>query len=153
MRWPLLLIFILLYIILGYLREEYFVQTNFWLGYLWSKDSTYEPILKYRPFFRLFDYYPLYYTKFIATLLFTILFYYLSRAFLINVPHTRQLLGVLKQIYLLLFSIACVLFAGSWFTEVVHAIYPVSRFLIGILHSPLPVIVLFLSPHVSQKSN
>lgn len=122
--------------ILGFIREFIFENINTHLYYLW-KDEHNPYLPEVLSFLKGFSYYPLYYSKFLLIVVFTILFLYgsilLIKQFFNDKRYPKITTGFFAGIFLLsalIFGIGYALGSG-------HDAYGISRKLIEFIQSPL----------------
>lgn len=126
---------------LGYFREFFFLQTNIVMYNKWS-NSNY-PVKYSMSWMNHFEYWTIYYAKWIFTLLFIIAFYFLQRLILHYFAVSRfNLTLLLNAFYVTLFTV-CVMavLIGLAFGNFAKG-YSLSRIIAGILQSPVAIMVI-----------
>jgi hypothetical protein len=152
LTWSLLLIFIFAF--LGYIREFFFVHLNVILYEKYYHTTSEAPFPSIMNGFRVFSYDTLYYSKYMYTLLFVLLFFaanYFAVKKLTEKPFlTKLLLYTFAAMFLLAFlSMAY----GYFFKERLQADeYTLSRWLMGIAQSPIICLILLASEKLYSKS-
>lgn len=150
-RKAVLILLVVLLIVLGFLREFIFVNTN---SVLYSK--YYNEDYKIHPFFNFyksFSYSAIYAGKWILTAFFIIAYFALQYFF------CKQLLkDNITQKWLLLFYVFLVIlsaltFGIGWIAGSMNQGYTFSRIFLGILQSPLPVMFVLPVHYFSKKLN
>lgn len=146
----------------GFLRDFIFVTLNARLSYLWYQDPFY-----YEEWgeiiFGQFSYYPLYYTKFILTFLFS--FIYLAITFFIVkiiFPNARKYYRFIVMSYVVITVASLLIFGGGYLVEFFYDpevlltlkkagkapslnAYHLSRYIMGFVQSPILSAILILS--------
>jgi len=144
MKFKLILV-LLLFGVLGYVREFFFVQMNVILYQKYYNSVNEEfPVAKIMQIFNNFTYETLYYSKYIFTLISVGLFYILSF-------YSFKYINLLKNIkylnycYLLLLTLATLSMLYGYFinNRLQDSEYTLSRWLLGIAQSPIVFIILF----------
>jgi len=151
-KYILFFVFALLFGMLGFFRDYFFVNYNNVMYFLYNGDTT-VPVNPHFSFFLSVPYKTVYYLKYIFTILFVLAFYLISRWCLKLFTGNRVLLKWLTYSYLVLFGISMVLMLWSYFVKMKldSDEYSVSRWLMGIAQSPLPVLF-FLATHKLIKN-
>jgi hypothetical protein len=146
-KYILFVLFCLVFGALGFFREYFFREYNNVMYTMYNGEST-MPVNKNFEFFMSFSYKTVYYLKYIFTILFVLAFYLISVGCIKLFTGNRVLLKWFTYSYLVLFGISMVLMLWSYFVRVKldSDEYSVSRWLMGIAQSPLPVLF-FLATH------
>ena len=126
-------------IILGFLREFIFVHINAHLFALWYEEPSEATDLI--PFMKQMDYYPLYYSKWILTVVFAVLFY-AATAGVLKVIFNRYFWRELGAIYIVLLVFAGFAMSIGALLNATDEAYTIARFLMGIAQSPLLLMVM-----------
>lgn len=133
---------------IGFFREFLFMNINEQLFALWydepSRASDAIPLLKS------LDYYPLYYSKWILTALFSVLFYGLTIGVL-HVVFNRTFWKEVALIYGILIVCSVLAMAYGYFTGTLHDTYLLARLFMGVAQSPL--ILMVMIPGIWLRKN
>jgi hypothetical protein len=146
--------FVLAFGLLGFYRDYFFAHYNNVMYFMYNGDTT-VPI---RPDFNWllnFSYKTVYYLKYLFTFLFVFAFYGLSIWCLkLNSPN-KNLLKWLSYSYLVLLLLSSLLMLWSYFVKVKldSDEYSVSRWMMGIAQSPLPLIFFLATAKLNEKTN
>ncbi len=137
---------------LGYYREFFFGHLNNTMYYLYHGNTT----VPVHPQFQVFlsvSYKTLYYLKYIFTLLSFVLFFGISFWCLKVFTQNKNLLKWFTYSYLVLLLLSSVLMLWSYFVRVNldSDEYSVSRWLMGVAQSPLPVLFFLATNKLNAK--
>jgi hypothetical protein len=147
------ILFFFLFAVLGFLREFYFVNMNNILYMKWYNATSVMPVPDLmKPFLNL-EYDTLYYLKYPATVICTLLYFFLSVYALRVLTNNRSLTRILVYVYTGLFVFAAITMAygflkGHWTDDE----YTISRWLMGIVQSPIICLILLASEKLYTKS-
>lgn len=138
-------------IVLGFLREFIFVNTN---SILYSKfyNENY-PIHSFFNFFKSKSYNFIYISKWFLTFLFILMYFYaqvLTTKFLLKDNILRKWFFFF---YLFLVILSVITFAVGWLAGNLNQGYIFSRLFLGILQSPLPIMFLLPVYYFTKKLN
>ena len=125
---------------LGFLRDFIFIQTNIIMFNKWS-NSEYE-FHSSMNWLNSFDYWTLYYAKWFLTALFIVLYFILSRHCIKLLFNQKLFLHLLFFFFLLILSFAAGSLFFGWLTDGLDKGYLFSRLFVGILQSPLPLMLI-----------
>jgi len=143
----LLLLGVLCILVVSFMREYVFIQINEQLYALWySLPSTANQSI---PFLMSLDYYPLYYSKWVLTLLFALVFL-LNASFILHVIFKRYYLRELLAIYVLITVGAASSLAIAWMMGDVQDGYLIARFLMGLAQSPVPLMIMIPAAYLRK---
>jgi hypothetical protein len=142
---------ILGFFILGFIRDETFIQANYWLGYKNNHDPEYFKVLKYNFFFELFSYYGLYYFKFLLTLLFSVIYWTISLLTIWFAFKNKTYLKWATYFYTATFFASILIYLSGYLIFDLYKTYEFSRFIAGIIQSPMACMLLFLAFRVHQQ--
>jgi hypothetical protein len=133
--------FILAFGFLGFYRDYFFANYNNVMYFMYNGDTT-VPVKSDFNWLLSFSYKTVYYLKYIFTILFVLGFYGLSMWCLKLFTQNKSLLKWLTYSYLLLLILSSLLMLWSYFVKVKldSDEYSVSRWMMGIAQSPLPLI-------------
>ncbi len=150
-RW--LLCFLFLFWLLGYIREFFFVNLNNIMYEKYYGHTTLPVPLSMR-FFTRFSYEVLYYSKYAYTLLSVLLFFGLSYAAVKQLSAQKKLSRFLIYSYLILLFLAGVSMVYGYFinNRLQDDEYTLSRWLLGIMQSPILCLILLASEKLYNKS-
>ncbi|TVR39071.1 MAG: hypothetical protein EA392_07680 [Cryomorphaceae bacterium] len=140
-----------MFITAGYTRDFWALNVNYILYFQQSGQETWEG----HSFFDFMLQWPVqhvYYTKYIITLVFTLVNFVLSAAFVWVLFQNKLLLKLMVAMYALISLVALVFFAGGWMLDSAETGYSYARLLMGFLQSPVPAAVLSLSYPLYRKS-
>lgn len=126
-------------IILGFYREFVFVNINEQLFALWYEEES--RASKWIPFIHSVDYYPLYYAKWVLTVLFAGLFYWVT-GLILRLIFQKSFWKVLLAIYSVLFIGAGLALGIGYLIDAFERSYIIARFLMGIAQSPLILMIM-----------
>jgi len=144
-------VFIAVLIVLGFLREFIFVNTN---SILYSK--YYNEDFPLHPFFNFFrdkSYNFIYISKWFLTFLFILMYFYaqvLTAKFLLKENILRNWFFFF---YLFLVILSVITFGLGWLAGNLNQGYTFSRLFLGILQSPLPIMFLLPVYYFTKKIN
>ena len=147
-------IFVLLFAFMGYFREFFFVYLNVILYEKYYHSVSPAPFPEIMNFFRRFSYDTLYYSKYVYTLLW-ILLYFIANFFalkkLSSIAYFRKLL---IYSYLIMFVLAFFAMIYGYFINgrLQDDEYTLSRWLMGIAQSPIICLILLASEKLYNKS-
>lgn len=154
LRW--LLFFLLLFAAAGYFREFFFVHTNrlMYAKYYSINTYEYEPMPVLMKPFESWTYSALYYSKYPFTLLFTAIFYFLSRITLKKMNTAPVIVKMLNYTYLVMLVLAALSMAYGYFVKdrLQNDEYTLSRWLLGVAQSPIICLILLASEKLYLKS-
>lgn len=147
------LIFFLLFAALGFLREFYFVNMNNILYIKYYQRPTFMPVPPIlQPFLKL-DYDRLYYLKYPATLLCALLYFIISWYTLKIITANKKVTRILLYAYAVLFILAAISMSYGYFVNnrLQDDEYTISRWLMGIVQSPIICLILLASEKLYSK--
>ncbi|MCW3076601.1 MAG: hypothetical protein JWO32_1210 [Bacteroidetes bacterium] len=149
-----ILIFLLLFGILGYFREFFFVHLNniMYIKYYRHPTALNVPFVM-QPFTS-FSYQTLYYSKYFFTVLSVVLFFFSAYFAIIKLTSNKKLVRFLIYSYGLLLILAAISMAyGFVFNQRLQDDeYTLSRWLLGIAQSPIICLILLASENLFNKS-
>ncbi len=148
-----LLFFLLVFGCFGYWREFFFVNLNNIMFQKYYNHTTL-PIPNCMYIFTTFSYKTLYYSKYIYTLLWVLVFYALSYLAIIKICAQKKLLKYLTISYLVLVTLAAVIMAYGLLINqrLQDDEYAFSRWLLGLVQSPIICLILIASYKLYNKS-
>ena len=153
MKLKTILFFVILFGILGYCREFFFVNLN---NIMFEKyyNHTTLPIPSIMSLFNSYSYKTLYYSKYFYTLISIIVFYLLSYVAIKKIGSEKKLLKYLTISYLILFILAALIMAFGLIINqrLQDDEYSISRWLMGITQSPIICFILLASHNLYKKS-
>lgn len=145
--------FLLLFGCLGYFREFFFVNLN---NIMFQKyyHHTDLPIPSVMRFFDSFAYETLYYLKYIYSLLWIVIFFLANYFALKSLSAQKILLKFLVYSYLILLSLAAIAMGYGYFINghLQDDEYTISRWLLGIVQSPIICLILIASEKLYPKT-
>lgn len=148
-----ILFFLLLFGIIGYCREFFFVNLN---NIMFEKyyNHTTLPIPNIMYVFTTLSYKTLYYSKYLYTLIWIAVFYALSYFALKKISGEKKLLKYLTISYLILLILAALIMAFGVLINkrLQDDEYSISRWLMGIAQSPIICFILLASNKLYTKS-
>lgn len=146
--------FALAFGLLGYYREYFFGNYNNVMYYMYNGDSTVPVKNDFRVFLGL-SYKTVYYLKYVFTILFFAAFFSLSYLCLKFFVNDKKILKWFTYSYLLLLLLSSVLMVWTYFfrDNFESDEYSVSRWLMGIAQSPLPVLFFIATSKLNEKLN
>jgi len=151
-----LLLFLLLFLALGYFREFLFVHINrVMYGKYYNMDPyEYEPMPAIMHVFNKLSYSVLYYLKYPFTIIWTTLFYLLSYITIKKLSTERIFLKFLTYAYLALLVLAACAMAYGYLVNnrLQNDEYTLSRWLLGIAQSPIICLILLAAENLYKKS-
>jgi hypothetical protein len=141
------LVFIILFGVVGYLREFFFVYLNIVMFELYYGSHSEVKVPEIMGYFRNLPYDTLYYSKYIFTLIWTIIFFILNYWCLKKLSKVPVLKNILVITYLLMLFIAGLSMMYGYFVKdrLQNDEYTLSRWLLGIAQSPLITLVFLAS--------
>lgn len=150
-RW--LVTFLVLFWLLGYLREYFFVNLN---NIMYQKyyGHTTLPIPNSMQYFLSISYGSLYYSKYLYTLVSILLFFGLSYLAVKKLSPGEKLAFFLAYSYLILLILAGISMVYGYFinNRLQDDEYTVSRWLLGVTQSPIICLILIASEKLYYKS-
>jgi len=148
-----IIFFLVLFGIVGYCREFFFVNLN---NIMFEKyyNHTTLPIPSIMKIFTTFSYKFLYYSKYIYTLIWVIIFYTFSFFALKKLSQKKILLKYLTISYSILLILAILIMAYGLLINqrLQDDEYAISRWLFGILQSPIICLILIASNKLYAKT-
>ncbi len=137
---------------LGLFREWFFGNYNNVMYMLYNRESS-VPVNEHFLFFTSLSYKTVYYLKYIFTILFVILFFILSFLCLKAFVRDKKILKWFTYSYLVLLLLSSVLMLWAYFVKVnlESDEYSVSRWLMGIAESPLPVLFFIATSKLNEE--
>lgn len=149
-RYLLITLVCILLISLGFIRESIFKNFNEQIYYFQSGSDEFVKSEFYSTIFKNSNYNQLVWSKWIFTILFTIIFYLLSifglRTFFNSWQHTK----ITTIIYGSIVTISAVIFLGGWTMGHIGQAYRFARIFMGAVQSPF--ILLMLIPGIKLLS-
>jgi hypothetical protein len=141
---------ILLFVLAGFFREYVFLNWNeqMRVTYYNSPDPHVSPAMQW---LSAFDYSTLYYLKWPLTFLFSVLFAGLSVTAVHVTFHNKIYNRITWLTYAGVFAAAFLLFAIGWLLNEREATYTISRFLAGLIETPVLLAVLMASFLVHRR--
>ena len=148
---PFLLIF-LLFGAVGLYREYFFGNYNNMMYFMYNGDTT-VPVRPDFQFFLHLSYKTVYYLKYVFTLVFFAAFFTLSYICLKRFTGDKKILKWLTYSYLVLLLLSSILMLWTYFfrNNFESDEYSVSRWLMGIAQSPLPVLFFIATSKLNQE--
>lgn len=145
--------FLLLFGIFGYCREYFFVNLNIIMFEKYYHHAP-VPVPKIMSFFSLFSYKTLYYSKYIYTIIWIVVFYSLSYWAIKQISGEKQLLKFLTISYVILVILSALIMAYGLLinNRLQDSEYSISRWLLGITQSPIICLILIASNSLYKKS-
>lgn len=150
-RWVLIAALILAFILLGFLRDFIFINLNYHLAHLKTEGSR-SIAHSFFDFLNQFTFMQVYYSKYVITLLFTILNFLLGYFLIRIVLSTEKLLRLYAFLYIAVTAAALLFFAGGFIVGDSDQGYSFSRILMGFLQSPVPAALLIFGYPLYRKS-
>jgi hypothetical protein len=140
-------------IAIGYFREYIFVSINYQLYRLYYHVEAEYPLPDQLKFLTYFTHKQLYYTKWVLTLLFVLLYFFITRFVLAKIFEKRAaMLKLTIGLHLLLILIAAMSYCYDLVFEHTHYKgYELSRVFMGFLQSPLVLMILIPTFKLSDK--
>ena len=151
-KYILFVFFCILFGVLGYYREFFFGHYNNTMYYLFHGNTTVPVHPQFQAFLNI-PYKTVYYLKYIFTLLSFLLFFGLSFWCLKVFTNNKNLLKWFTYSYLVLLLLSSVLMLWSYFVKgkLDSDEYSVSRWLMGIAQSPLPVLFFLATAKLNEE--
>lgn len=154
-NWKYLILFFILFAVLGYYREKFFVALNhlmFIKFYGHGNDAPLDPFIH---FFDQYEYSTLYYMKYPATILSIALFGTLSFFSVRLILGTKKLWRWVVYSYLILLTLAGVSMAFGYLVNgrLADDEYTLSRWLVGIIQSPIITIIIIAAHQLLTQQN
>jgi hypothetical protein len=139
------------FIITGYLRDFVMINVNYTLDYLkFDQREAYSH--SFFHFLLNYSFKQVYYSKYVLTVIFTIINFGLALLLLKTIFNDLKLNRVLIGVYLIVFITALLLFFAGYALNAVDKGYYLSRVLMGFLQSPVPCAMLIFGYPLYQKS-
>lgn len=148
------ILFVILFGILGYCREFFFVHMNNIMYRKYYNMTTALEVPAVMHVFERFSYNTLYYSKYVYTVLWTLLFFGLSYIALKKLTAAPLMLRLLLYSYCLILLMAGISMAYGLLVNnrLQNDEYTLSRWLLGIAQSPLICLILLASEKLYNKS-
>jgi hypothetical protein len=146
--------FLLLFAVLGYLRESFFLNLNHILFSKYYQRPPDMPVAPVMLFFNRFDYATLYYLKYPFTAIGAFIFF-LANYFTIRLfTRSKYLLRILVYTYCIMFLLAaCSMLYGYMVKgRLADDEYTLSRWLLGIAQSPIICLILLASEKLYKST-
>ncbi|MBI3511378.1 MAG: hypothetical protein HY064_11995 [Bacteroidetes bacterium] len=142
---------ILLYIVTGFLREFIFVNINEQsrVTYYHDADSHVSPSLH---FLSGWSYAALYYSKWLLTVLFAIVFALLAAITVKTIFNEREKIRITLISYGIIFILGSLFYLAGSLTGMIDSTYNIARFLAGLTETPALLVILIASFLVLRKS-
>lgn len=149
-----IIILVLLFALLGYTREFFFVHLNVILFEKYYNSVSPAPFPEIMNGFRVFSYDTLYYSKYGFTALWVLIYYLSSLLALKRLSSTAVLVKYLNYTYAIMILIAALSMAYGFFihNRLQDDEYTVSRWLMGVAQSPIICLILVASEKLYNKS-
>jgi hypothetical protein len=150
--------FLIVFIIAGYFRERFFEHLNIIMASIYKGHDLYAEGGAVRPgimdIFATWSYPTLYFSKYIFTVIWMLIFYTISYVALKKMTGTRLLIRFLTWSYIIMLALAALSMVYGY---VVHGTldndeYTLSRWLMGIAQSPIICLILTASEQLYKKS-
>jgi hypothetical protein len=152
-----IILFFLLFGVAGYFRERFFEHMNIILASVYRGTNEYEPLNAKVPDimapFMSWSYPTLYYSKYLFTLGWLLVFYLLSYFALKKLSSDKNLIKFMTLTYLLLLILAgASMVTGYLMNQTLkNDEYTFSRWLLGIAQSPLICLILLAAEKLNKK--
>lgn len=150
-RWVLAATVVVAFIVVGFLRDFIFINLNYHLAHLQVEGSR-SYAHSFFDFLHQFTFMQIYYSKYVITLIFTIVNFILGYFLIRIVLNYRKLLRLYAVLYAVVTSTALLFFAGGFILGDPDQGYSFSRILMGFLQSPLPAALLIFGYPLYRKS-
>jgi hypothetical protein len=149
-----LLFFFVLFGVLGYVREFFFLNLNILLFETYYHSVSQVPVPPVMEVFRLSSYDSLYYSKYLYTLLSVLIFFAASYVAIKKLTRSPLAVKVLLATYgvMLLFAMLSMLYGYFVNKRLQDDEYTLSRWLMGIAQSPIICLILVASENLYYKS-
>lgn len=146
--------FIVLFGVLGYFREFFFVHLNIILFEKYYHSTSEAPFPEIMNVFRNFSFETLYYSKYPFTVLWVSVFFLANFFALKKLSSTIQLTKFLIYAYGVMFALVALSYIYGYFFNngVIDDEYTLSRWLMGIAQSPIICLLLLASEKLYNKS-
>ena len=144
--------FIIFLMYISYIRDFVFKNINALLSHkLYQSQTNYSD--EFFSFLFELNYPAIYFIKWILLFIFSVLFFISSLFILRNrfFSEKRLVTKYLILTYVVLGGISALTVAMYYIPQISEASYLVSRRVLGILHSPIPVMILFLIFYIQEK--
>lgn len=141
------IVFLLLFAVFGYMRERFFEYMNILLAGKYRGTDEFTPLHLKLPWIMSplnnFEYATLYYSKYVFTVLWCVVFYLIS-FFAIKRMADKKLIKILTYSYLLLLLLAGISMILGYMVNqnLLNDEYTLSRWLLGIAQSPIICLIL-----------
>lgn len=157
MKPRLLVIFFILFAVMGYMRERFFEYMNILMAGKYRGTDEFTPLHLKLPWLMSpldnFDYATLYYSKYLFTFLWCLVFYLIS-LFAIKLMADKKLIKILTYSYLLLLFLAGISMTLGYIANksLLNDEYTLSRWLLGIAQSPIICFILLAASKLYNKN-
>lgn len=158
MNWKKLIIYLILFGILGYFRERFFEHLNIIMSSVYKNKDEYAILRTSMPWimtpFSKMSYATLYYLKYPLTLLWTFAFFFLSSLTLKKFANGPDIHKILKYAYVLIVILAGFSMLGGYLlhNSLKNDEYTFSRWLFGIAQSPLICLILLAADKLNSNT-
>ena len=148
------IVFLLLFAALGFIREFFFVNLNLVMYLLYYPQESPVPVPDIMKGFMKMDYDTLYYSKYLYTLICTLLYFALSYAAVKKLLKEKIFLKLLLVSYSAFFVVAALSMVYGYFFKqrLADDEYTLSRWLMGVLQSPIICLILVASEPLYKSS-
>jgi hypothetical protein len=139
--------FVLLFAVLGYFREFFFVNLNVILFMKYYSSAPALPVPEVMKVFEHFSYPQLYYSKYFFTFLWTAIFFGASYWTLLKFTSNRIFIRLLFYSYIILLGLSFLSMAYGYLIkeQLASDEYTLSRWLMGVAQSPIICLILLAS--------
>ena len=137
---------------MGFFRENLFVNINSALYDKFYNENNHL-VATYLSFINLFSYRTIYIAKWFITPLFTFVYWFTQKKFLLLLFNEKKAVRWLTVLYLSLFLLAGIFFVGGWALGNINEGYTFSHLFMGLLQSPVPCMILIPAMYLYQKTN
>jgi len=148
------ILFLFVFACLGYFRESFFVYLNIIMFEKYYTSVSPVPAPPVMDIFKGFSYTTLYYSKYVYTLIWILLFFCANYLALKKLTATPYFFKVLFYTYVLMLSLAALSMLYGFFVNgrLQDDEYTLSRWLMGIAQSPIICLILVASEKLYNKS-
>jgi hypothetical protein len=153
-RVKLFLVFLFLFAFVGYLREFFFVHLNIIMYSKYYNSPPTRPLPAIMQPFDAFSYAALYYSKYIYTVLFAVLYFFLNRITIAKLTKNAVLIKTLSYSYFIMLGLAALSMIYGYIVNgrLQDDEYTLSRWLMGIIQSPIICLILLASEKLYSKT-
>lgn len=141
LKWAAVAVVVVAFVAVGYLRDFIAINLNYHLHFL-QNQYEHSSAHSFFDFLNNYTYQQVYYSKYVMTLLFTVLNFLLGAFLLWLIINQQRLLIIYIWLYVLVIVASALFFGGGYLVGNPEGGYSFSRILMGFVQSPVPAAIL-----------